>query len=698
MNVLFLGNPNVGKTSIFNHLTGSSARVGNYPGVTVERRVASCLRQNHAGQSITIKYMDAPGTYSLSARSREEQIAIQAVLGLEGLERPDRIIAVVNATQLSRNLYMVSQLLELRAPTIIAVTMMDEAGEAAPDLEELSSLLGVRCVSVHGDTGEGKEILETHLLNDPPQGLPRLNPDFSPALLQLADKIADSLPREWRGSVERDRTLALWALSSLEDDDELEGIPNALRERVSEARTSGSDYDLEIAQTRYAAIDNLLTHLSVPQETAGVSRAERVDKFLLHPVWGFAAFLLTMFVVFQALFSWADPGISFVEFLVGESQELVSRALPPSIFRDLLVEAILGGVGNVIVFLPQILLLFLFIGLLEDSGYMARVAYLMDRVMRSLGLHGRAFVPMLSGFACAIPAILATRTLERKRDQLLTMMVVPLMTCSARLPVYTLIIAALFPVETEWGWPVQGLLMIALYLFSILTALVVAWVLGRTVVKGRSVPLILELPPYRRPRLAPTLRMMKMRGGQFLKEAGTVILVATVCLWVLLSFPRHEVTPATDAKASSESAVTTAPRLEESYAGQMGKALEPVMRPLGFDWKLTTGIIGAFAAREVFVSTLGLVFGIGEMDDEAIPLRDRIRNEKNPDGSPTYTPLIGLSLMVFFALAAQCVSTLAVVKRETRSWRWPAFLFTYMTALAYFASFVVFQTGRLLGY
>ena len=698
MNVLFLGNPNVGKTSIFNHLTGSSARVGNYPGVTVERRVASRVRQNRAGDSVTITYMDAPGTYSLSARSREEQITIQAVLGLEGLERPDRIVAVVNATQLSRNLYMVSQLLELRAPTVVAVTMMDEAGDGAPALDELSALLGVDCVSVNGDTGDGKEQLEELLLNEAPQKLPRLNPDFSTELIQLADKIADALPPQWRGSVERDRTLALWALSSLEDDDELEGIPDALRQRVNEARASGADYDLEIAQTRYRAIDHLLTHLSVQQETAGVSRAERVDKFLLHPIWGFAAFIFTMFLVFQALFSWADPGISFVEFLVGKSQELVVQLLPPNIFRDLIVEAILGGVGNVVVFLPQILLLFLFIGLLEDSGYMARVAYLMDRVMRSLGLHGRAFVPMLSGFACAIPAILATRTLERKRDQLLTMMVVPLMTCSARLPVYTLIIAALFPVKTEWGWPVQGLLMIALYLFSIATALVAAWVLGRTVIKGRSVPLILELPPYRRPRLAPTFRMMKMRAGQFLKEAGTVILAATVFLWALLSFPRHEM-PAEELTGQETGVmVTAAPELETSYAGQMGKALEPVMRPLGFDWKLTTGIIGAFAAREVFVSTLGLVFGIGDMDDDAAPLRDRIREEKNPDGSPTYTPLIGLSLMVFFALAAQCMSTLAVVKRETQSWRWPAFLFTYMTTLAYLASFLVFQVGRLLGY
>lgn len=695
MNILLLGNPNVGKTSLFNHLTGSRAHVGNYPGVTVERRTATCRVKSPEGNDLTLHYMDAPGTYSLSARSREEQITIQAVLGLEGLERPDLVVAVVNATQLSRNLYMVSQLLELRVPTIVALTMLDDAGSNAPDLGRLSEALGVPCVGVHGDTGAGCSELQEAILKYEKGRLPRLSPSYESELIAQCDAVAESLPAEWRGGVERDRTLALWALASLDEEDELENIPTTLRQKVAQARGCGIDFDLEVATKRYAAIDSLLASLSLARTEDRDSKAERLDRVLLHPVWGFCAFILTMFVVFQALFSWADPGISLVESLIGASQEFVLAQMAPGLVRDLIIEGLLGGVGNVIVFLPQILLLFLFIGLLEDSGYMARVAYLMDRIMRSLGLHGRAFVPMLSGFACAVPAILATRTLERRRDQLLTMMVVPLMTCSARLPVYTLIIAALFPVEAEGGWPVQGLLMIALYLFSILTALAAAWVLGRTVIKGNSVPLILELPPYRLPRLAPTLRMMRMRAGQFLKEAGTVILAATIVLWGLLSFPRHEVEISS---AQGTIAVMEAPELEHSYAGQMGKALEPAMRPLGFDWKLTTGIIGAFAAREVFVSTLGLVFGIGEMDDDAAPLRDRIRHDKNPDGSPRYTPLIGLSLMVFFALAAQCMSTLAVVKRETRGYRWPTFLFAYMTALAYLASLFVFQIGSLLGY
>jgi ferrous iron transport protein B len=372
---------------------------------------------------------------------------------------------------------------------------------------------------------------------------------------------------------------------------------------------------------------------------------------------------------------------------------------------------VIGGVGNVVVFLPQILLLFLFIGILEDSGYMARVAFLMDRIMKALGLHGRAFVPMLSGFACAVPAILATRTMERQRDRLLTMLVVPLMTCSARLPVYTLIIGALFPPSRLFGWlPVQGLLMIAMYLFSTFITLIAAGVLGRTAVKGRRIPLILELPPYRRPSLTGTLSMMWRRAAMFLKEAGSGILVFTILLWALLSFPRQAPvdqppTPTVAVHRQETSGPAQQPlpaqppsAIEQSYGGRLGKAIEPVLRPLGFDWKIGVGLIGAFAAREVFVSTLGLVYGIGDADENTTPLRDKIRQERLADGSPAYSPLMGLSLMVFFALSCQCVSTLMVVHRETRTIRWPLFMFGYMTSLAYVASLLVYQGGRLLGF
>jgi len=330
---------------------------------------------------------------------------------------------------------------------------------------------------------------------------------------------------------------------------------------------------------------------------------------------------------------------------------------------------------------------------------MARAAYLMDRIMRALGLHGRAFVPMLSGFACAVPAIMATRTMERQRDRLLTMMVVPLMTCSARLPVYTLIIGALFPAEHIFGLPVQGLLMVAMYLFSLLIALAAAGILGRTVLRGKNVPLVLELPPYRLPTFGSVFRMMFERARTFLTEAGSVILVCTVLMWGLLHFPQTEPPAGFDDLPVAEQQAFEAQALEHSFAGRLGKGLEPALRPIGMDWKIGVGMIGAFAAREVFVSTMGLVYGVGgDVDEEAVSLRERIRADVAADGTPTYTPLVGLSLMVFFALAAQCMSTMAIVRRETKTWRWPIFLFVYMNALAWISSLIVYQTGMWLGF
>lgn len=705
--VVLVGNPNVGKSTLFNALTGQRARVGNYPGVTVELREG----QARLGPELEVEVVDVPGSYSLSARSAEEQIALDCVLGLASQPAPELVVLVVDAGQLIRNLYLALQLVELRVPLVIALNMIDEVTDAPPSPSAISQLFGVPCVSTNARKREGLVPLREAMasaLGVTPSGALALR--YPKALIEDADRVAEGLPDSWRRNVERDRALGLWALGSLEPDDELEHIPQGLRDRCLRAHEQAGDRDLdrEIIATRYAFLDAHAAELYEGAQPAGEKRAssERVDRVLLHPVFGFVIFLAVMLVLFQTLFSWADPLISLVEATFGGLSRMVEGALPDGLLRDFLVEGLIGGVGNVVVFLPQILLLFLFIGLLEDTGYMARVAYLMDRIMRSLGLHGRAFVPMLSGFACAVPAILATRTMERWRDRLLTMLVIPLMTCSARLPVYTLIIAALFPPATVLGvLPVQGLLMVAMYLFSVLVALVSAAVIGRTVVKGRQVPLILELPPYRLPNPLAVVRMMWERSWLFLREAGTVILAATVVLWVLLSFPKlPESGPASAPTATAEhaeedGAARRARQLEHSYAGRVGHAIEPALEPLGFDWKIGVGIIGAFAAREVFISTMGLVYGIGEVDDDdPQSLRDKIRSEKRDDGTPAYTPLAGLSLMIFFALACQCMSTLAVVKRETRGYRWPAFLFAYMTGIAYLASLLVFQLGRAMGF
>lgn len=720
-----VGNPNAGKTTLFNQLTGQNARVGNYPGVTVERRVGVVrfdgeTRTGH-DEPLSVELVDVPGAYSLSARSAEEQIALFAVLGFEENPRPDLAVVVLDAGQLIRNLYLALQLIELEVPVVLALNMIDEVSDDPPSPEAVGALFGVPCVATNARKGAGIAALRSAIyaaLRDRARG--RVAVDYPAPLRQDLDALVSALPAAWRSSAGRDRALALWSLASIEADDELSGIEPGLRERVLAVRDAAGSRDLEeeIILSRYRFLDQHAPDLYAQVERRPPKRraSDRVDRILLHPVLGFLIFIGVMLVVFQSLFTWADPAISLIEDTFSWVSALIMAYMPAGVVRDLLIQGVIGGVGNVVVFLPQILLLFLFIGILEDSGYMARVAYLMDRIMKALGLHGRAFVPMLSGFACAVPAVLATRTMERRRDRLLTMMVVPLMTCSARLPVYTLVIGALFPPTKVFGWvPVQGLMMIGMYLFSVIVTLVVAGVLGKTAIKGRRVPLILELPPYRLPGVRTTLRMMWERSTTFLREAGTIILACTIVLWALLSFPRlpeagaaaAAASPAAAIVASSsapdqptpEAAAEEARALAHSYAGRLGHLIEPALAPLGFDWKIGVGLIGAFAAREVFVSTMGLVYGVGAVDaDQATPLRERIRAETRADGAPVYRPVVGLSLMVFFALACQCMSTLAVVKRETRSWRWPAFMFGYMTALAWFASFLVYQGGRLLGF
>jgi len=716
--LLLIGNPNTGKTTLFNRLTGQHARIGNYPGITVERRSGD-LTLRAEGTPRVVEVVDVPGAYSLSARSAEEQIALSAVLGWADNPRPDLCVVVVDAGQLARNLYLVTQLLELDVRVVVALNMIDEVRENPPNAAELSKILGVPVVATDGRHGTGLSELDRAIsatLTAPVRSAQRIQ--YPSALERDLERVSSALPSEWSQSPARARALSLWALTSVEPDDELQGVDPQLRARcLAVRREAGTrDIDQEVIATRYSLIDAALPKLYARLEAHPKKRktSERVDRVLLHPVFGFAIFIAVMLVMFQSLFSWSDPAIRLIEAVTSGAADFIEAHVPESIVRDLVTHGVIGGVGNVVVFLPQILLLFFCIGILEDSGYMARVAFLMDRIMKALGLHGRAFVPMLSGFACAVPAIMATRTMERQRDRLLTMLVVPLMTCSARLPVYTLIIGALFPPSRLFGWlPVQGLLMIAMYLFSTFITLISAGVLGRTAVKGRRIPLILELPPYRMPSLGGTLRMMYRRALMFLREAGTGILVFTILLWALLSFPRvtetaeappppiaiHQQGTHTDAKPSESPAPTAGPTaIEQSYGGRLGKAIEPVLKPLGFDWKIGVGLIGAFAAREVFVSTLGLVYGIGDTEEDTTPLRDKIRREQKADGTPAYSPLMGLSLMVFFALSCQCMSTLMVVYRETRSVRWPLFMFGYMTTLAYVASLLVYQGGRLLGF
>ena len=719
--VALAGNPNAGKTTLFNRLTGSSAKVANYPGITVEIEEGRWS----LGGGESVRLVDVPGAYSLSAHSAEERVAIEAIAGLPPCPLPDAVVVVADATELARHLYLVLQVLELDVPTVVALTMVDrlEDGGQAIDVDALSEALGVPVVPVVAARGRGMDTL-TEAVAEALAGsrsAGHREPFDEPQDLHRAiEAIASAVPPDWsRGDPVRARALARWALLTSDEPEATAGLPASLVAVANEARrealSAGRDLDAEIVGSRYAWIDERMPRFVVAKDADVRPWSDRVDDILLHPLLGFGIFVVLMTVVFQALFLGADPFIGWIEEGVGAVGDGLRDVLPEGLFRDFLVGGVVEGVGAVLVFLPQILLMFLFLSLLEDTGYMARVVFLMDRIMKKVGLNGRAFVPMLSGFACAVPAILATRTMERRRDRILTMLVVPLMTCSARLPVYGLLIAALYPVGNEAPFA-QGMLMAAMYLFAIVVALAAAAVFGRTLLKGRQPPLVLQMPPYRRPHWRTIQRGMVRRAWIFVREAGTVILACTIVMWALLEFPRDpelerdyaaertaaEALADPDVRAEQLTrldAEEAGDRLRHSYAGRLGRSIEPVIEPLGFDWKIGVGLIGAFAAREVFVSTMAVVYGQDAASEPDSPrLRETFRRQQWPDGTKVYRPRTCLSLMVFFALACQCLSTLAAAKRESKGYAWPAFMFGYMTALAWIASFVVYQGLGLLGF
>ncbi|MCA1593313.1 MAG: ferrous iron transport protein B [Acidobacteria bacterium] len=713
LTVALAGNPNAGKTSLFNALTGLRQKVANYPGVTVERKEGVWPL---APELPHARLIDLPGLYSLDAASIDEQIARDVLTGkVAGTPAPDVIVAAVDATNLERNLYLVTQLLEMGRPLVIALTMVDLAEGDGLEIDEkkLSDALGVPVVAVVARQRRGIEELARAVVVAAEEPAPGTNWCLS---ARAEEEITNLSGAGGRETALRDLYADEWP----SEEKRREAVRQA-RERLSQGNPR---WWQEPLTARYGWIEEVATGVvrGAKQGRQRTSATERIDALVTHKFFGPIILLLVMLLVFQTIFSWATLPMDLIDKSFGALADTLRGRMPAGLLTDLLADGVIAGVGGVLVFLPQILLLFFFISLLEDSGYMARAAFLMDRLMRGVGLHGKAFMPLLSSFACAIPGIMATRTIENPKDRLATIMIAPFMSCSARLPVYTLMIAAFFSERKLFGFiSVGALIILSMYLLGIVVAIIVGWILKHTILKAPPPPLVLELPPYRVPNFVNVAQQMRSRSWLFVKRAGTVILAISILLWALATFPRATTSPqagadqtiAQSAQGNGAEASTQAvqqgngeapggvdkgEQVRQSFAGQLGRLIEPAIAPLGFDWKMGIGLIASFAARETLVSTLSIVYNVGADGKEDSPsLIEAVRDAKRPDGTPAWTPLVAVSMMVFFVLACQCMSTLAVVRRETNSWRWPIFMLGYMFVLAYVASFLTYQGGRLLG-
>ncbi|MGC9450421.1 MAG: ferrous iron transport protein B [Oceanipulchritudo sp.] len=694
--VPLVGNPNSGKTTLFNALTGMRQKVGNYPGVTVEWKEGIAYSQH--GHPIRI--LDLPGSYSLNARSPDEKILVEGLLGrIPVLPEPTAVICCVDASNLERNLYLATQVIELGLPVVVALNMMDVARRRGMriDVENLQRRLGVPVIPCEASRGKG--IMELRLaLSQHPLPVSTLKMP-KPAL--ITEAVDDVLPVLQHRN-DRDSVLARAEARLLLSSDEDPGLGGPVWTRV---RLWQQRFDREMPgwrsewiTSRYAWIGELVRESVKRFNPNKPSLSERADNILLHPWIGFPVLALVMGVLFYSIFTLAVPFMDGLDTLIAWLGQQAGAMLPDGQLRNLVVDGVFGGVGGVLVFLPQILFLFFFIALLESTGYMARAAFILDRLMSKVGLHGRSFIPLLSSYACAVPGIMATRTIESPKDRLVTILVAPFMTCSARLPVYLVMIAAMLPNETGHALA-KSLILLMLYFLGTVVALGFAWFFRRTLLRGPSPNMIMELPPYRMPRWQSIFHEMLDRAWLFLKRAGTIIFALSILLWFLMNYPQvadEGPEPVTAPVATEVETAAMEPSLEQSFAGRMGHALEPVFAPLGYDWRITLGILSSFAAREVFISTMAIIYRVDEEAEDSLVAA--FQNAKRADGSPLFTPLTCLSVLMFFVFALQCISTVAVVRRETQSWRWPLFQFAYMFAFAWAMAFVVYQGGKLLGY
>ena len=694
--IALVGNPNTGKSTLFNVLTGLNQKIGNFPGVTVDKKVGYCTLPD--GRMAEV--IDLPGAYSLYPKSRDEAIVFSVLADRSNELNPDLVIVILDATNLKRNLLLYTQVADLKIPVIIALNMMDMAKKAdiTIDVDAFAEKLGVPVVPISARKTEGIDKLKEAIA-------------FANKIALQQDSIdVEALAPQLIADIKKEIAVAnpYFALQLAHQHETLEFLSSEQSDRIEELEKEHAFHSQKAqgAETmaRYSFINDLLYDTVTKKVTAEEeSISNRIDKVLTHKVFGFVIFLGILLFIFQSIFAWSAYPMGLIADAFVWLQSNLHQYLPAGPLTNLLVDGVIAGLSGVMVFIPQIAILFGLISILEDTGYMSRVTFMMDKIMRKVGLNGKSVVPLIGGFACAVPSIMSTRTIESWKDRMITIMVTPLVTCSARLPVYTLLISLVVPNKNVWWiFNMQGLALTAMYLFSLVSAVVVAWVMKYILKSRERGYFIMELPVYRTPRWGNVLHSMWDRSKTFVFQAGKVIIAVSVILWVLASFGPGGRFTTIDDKYRQTSYQKVAPdslkrmiaseKLENSYAGMLGHVIEPVIKPLGFDWKIGIALITSFAAREVFVGTMATMYSVNGSAEKMESVQQKMREARNPDtGEPVFTLAVAMSLMMFYAFAMQCASTVAVVYRETKDWRWPAAQFAYMTVLAYVASFITFH-------
>lgn len=698
--ISLVGNPNSGKSTLFNRLTGLNQKIANFPGVTVEKKSGICTLTDTAGVKIQAEITDLPGTYSLYPKTLEEQVPFQVLCDPENESHPDLTVIIADGTNLKRSLFLCSQIVDLKMPSILVVNMMDQVRKdgVTIDFIKLSHELGIPVLPVNARDGEGIEELKRTMAST----IVVPESEFIDTSV-FAPEVVSAI----RGAVKSNSNYVAFQVANNLD---LIKYFNDRPERKSQIRNileqhSFDPSKMQATETlkRYEVISGLVKNAlvkanAIPSKEKTITR--KLDNIILHRYWGYLIFLSTLFLIFQAVFAWASYPMELVDEAFTWLSIKVHDSIPEGVLNDLIVEGILAGLGGVVIFIPQIALLFTFIAILEDTGYMARVSFLMDKLLMRFGLNGRSVIPLISGVACAVPAILSARTISGWKDRLITIMVTPLMSCSARLPVYTLLIAIIIPDERYLGFiNLQGLVLMSLYLIGFLSAIGSA-VIMKWVIKAREKSFfIMEIPVYRMPRWKNIGITIVEKVRIFVFDAGKVIVAISVVLWVLSSTGPGPEFQSISAQLKETGSIDpekahhlSSEKLRLSYAGITGRALEPVIAPLGFDWKIGIALITSFAAREVFVGTMSTIYSVGGNDSDITTVKEKMMAEKNPEtGLPRYNLAVGWSLMLFYAFAMQCMSTMAVVRRETGNWKWPFFQFAYMGLLAYISSFVIYR-------